>query len=304
MIFPVAPGSLDGNLSSSNVLRGPPSKERRHFRYRSAFFVWYDEVMTSSPLEFESLGVGNVTCTIYLDTLYPNLKDRQAFEARWVEFLASDEGHDQVLARNNDTISYQHKSWIPTSKNDNPAVLFLFGNPAPHSVVADVYFAYEGKGIEHRFWKVLRELNFVDLHGDDKEIKKKFLELNYESPFRLGFEVIYTFPTSASKPKWSGVTGLERLFGRRATAILLDLEKMRLRTIMQEFLQDGGVIVAMQKDAYNAVSQNVYSLKLATEGNLRSEFAGLPVYGTPPTRWLYTSKMKDVLVKIREALLK
>jgi len=43
--------------------------------------------------------------------------------------------------------------------------------------VADVYFAYEGKGVERRFWKVLRELNLVDSHGDDQSIKKSFSEM-------------------------------------------------------------------------------------------------------------------------------
>lgn len=256
------------------------------------------------PLEFTSLGGGNVSCTIDLDILYLNPKDRQAFEARWIDFLNSDEGHVQVLNRDGSIITYPHKSWLPIAKNDKPAVLFLFGNPAPHSVVADVYFAYEGKGVEHRFWKVLRELNFVDLHGDDQSIKEKFLNLDYGSPFRLGFEVIYTFPSSASKPKWSGVAGVERLFGRRVVATLLELEKIRLKAVMQEFLKESGVVIAMQKNAYDAVAENAYNLMLAAEGNLQSEFMGLPVYGTPPTRWLYTTKMKDVLMQIRTGLLK
>jgi hypothetical protein len=255
------------------------------------------------PLSFEARGEGNIGCTIDLNALYLNTKELEAFNTRWVDFLASDPGHGEVLTRSGNIIMYPHKSWIPTTKNDKPAVVFLFGNPAPHSVVADVYFAYEGKGVEHRFWKVLRELGFVDLHGDDQDIKRRFLSLEYESPFRLGFEVIYTFPSSASKPKWSGVVGVERLFGRKAVATILELEKARLKVILRDFLLDGGVIVAMQKDAYNAVAQNSYNLKLAADGDLESLFDGTKVYGTPPTRWLYTTKMKGVLVKIRETLL-
>lgn len=87
--------------------------------------------MTSVPFEFESLGGGNVICTINLDALYSNLKDRRAFEARWIEFLDSDEGHGQVLSRSDDIIIYPHKSWIPIATNNKPAILFLFGNPAP-----------------------------------------------------------------------------------------------------------------------------------------------------------------------------
>jgi len=59
----------------------------------------------------------------------------------------------------------------------------------------------------------------------------------------------------------------------------------------------------MQKDAYNAIARDAYDLMLAAEGDLRSDFTGFLVYGTPPTRWLYTTKMKDVLVQIRTGLL-
>lgn len=145
----------------------------------------------------------------------------------------------------------------------------------------DVYFAYEGGGAEHRFWKVFRELGYIDLFGTDKDIKNKFLNLEYNSPFRLGFEVLYTFPSSASKPKWSGVMGLERLFGKQAIKQILIVEK----------------------DAYNTVSQNTYNLNLAVNGKLSSEYNGkIKIYGTPPTRWLYTNKMKNLLFSIKEKI--
>ncbi|HZX04419.1 hypothetical protein [Kribbella sp.] len=255
--------------------------------------------MEPKALQFRGAGTGNVACAIDLELLYATPREREAFEARWLEFLASDPGHGEVLTREGAIIRYPHKSWLPTAENGKPAVLFLFGNPAPHSVIADVYFAYEGNGAEHRFWKVLRELGFVDLFGDDENIKQRFLQLNYTSPFRLGFDVIYTFPSSASKPKWSGVLGVERLFGRAAIEILRGLEQQRLQKVMRDFLASGGAVIAMQKDAYNAIAQNAYDIKQAVAGTLMSEFDGLPVYGTPPTRWLYTSKMKDVLRRIK-----
>lgn len=255
--------------------------------------------MEADILTFREAGVGNLTCTIDLSSLYLEPAARDAFEQRWLDFLASDPGHSEVLVRRGDHITYPHKSWLPRATNHKPSLLFLFGNPAPHSVLADVYFAYEGKGVEHRFWKVLRELRFVDLFGDDEHIKERFMQLQYASPFRLGFDVIYTFPSSASKPKWSGVLGVERLFGKRATGKLLAFERQRLISAMREFLGGDGAVIAMQKDAYNAIAENDYDVRLAVEGNLRSEFDGLPVYGTPPTRWLYTSKMKDVLAAVR-----
>lgn len=256
-----------------------------------------------SPLIFEDLGGGNINCTLDLGALYQRAKDIEAFDKRWIEFLDSDPSNGLVLKREGDIITYPHKSWLPESTSDKPSLLLLFGNPAPHSVLKDIYFAYEGNGAEHRFWKVLRELGFTDLSGADEGIKAKFLSLNHTSPFRLGFEVIYTFPSSASRPKWSGVLGVERLFGRKAMAVMTEIERSRLATYVAQFLDNGGAIIALQKDAYNAVSHNPYNLKQAIEGKLRSTFQGAPVYGTPPTRWLYTVKMKGLLSNIRDDVL-
>lgn len=251
-------------------------------------------------LTFKKMGVGNYQCILDLKKLYPNNQDLLNFNSRWKDFYASDKTNLHIFTRKGDIISYPHKSWIPYLKDKKDPVLFLFGNPAPHSVYKDVYFAYEGKGTEHRFWKVFRELGFIDLSGTDINIKNKFLNLKYNSPFCLGFEVIYTFPSTASKPKWSGVVGLERLFGKMAISKILKIEKVRLKSIITSFLINGGVIIAMQKDAYNSVGNNKYNLNLAVNGKLVSNYNNkIKIFGTPPTRWLYTKKMKNLLLKIK-----
>lgn len=254
-------------------------------------------------LNFQVLSNSNLLCTLNLELLYPAEKDLRSFDHRWQEFFSSDLNNQYVFTRKGNTISYLHKSWVPEKNNGKYSTLFLFGNPAPHSVIKDVYFAFEGNGAEHRFWKVFRELGFIDLFGTDKNIKNKFLNLEYNSPFRLGFEVLYTFPSSASKPKWSGVMGLERLFGKQAIKQILIVERERLKPLIDRFLRNNGVIIAMQRDAYNAVSQNTYHLDLAVNSKLSSEYNGnIKIYGTPPTRWLHTKKMKDLLLVLKEKL--
>lgn len=252
-------------------------------------------------LNFKKAGIGNYLCTLNLKNLYPNNQDLLGFNNRWKDFYASDKTNSYLFTRKGNVITYPHKSWVPDKKDNRNPMLFLFGNPASHSVLKDVYFAYEGKETEHRFWKVLRELGFVNLIGTDINIKNKFLNLKYNSPFRLGFEVIYTFPSTASKPKWSGVIGLERLFGKKAISKILELEKIRLKSIIDSFLKNGGAIIAMQRDAYNSVGGNEYNLNLAVNNKLISNYNNqIKIYGTPPTRWLYTKKMKDLLLKIKK----
>lgn len=255
----------------------------------------------SDMLNFQILSNSNLLCALNLELLYPAEKDLQSFDHRWQEFFASDLNNRHVFTRKGNIISYPHKFWVPEKDNGRYSLLILFGNPAPHSVMKDVYFAYEGNGVEHRFWKVFRELGFIDLFGNDKDVKNKFLSLEYNSPFRLGFEVLYTFPSTASKPKWSGVMGIERLFGKKAIEHILAFEKQRLKLVIDRFLGNGGAIIAMQKDAYNAFSNKEYNIKQAVSGRLISYYNDeVKIYGTPPTRWLYTDKMKNLLLKIKD----
>lgn len=246
---------------------------------------------------------GNVECVIDLETTYAD-EEMKKFNSRWEEFFASDKANASVIKRNGNTIIYTHKSWIPWKKDNRPSVLMLLGNPASHSVREDIYFSYEGNGSEHRFWKVFRELGYINISSNPKTMKQDFFNLKYESPFRLGLEVIYTFPSSASKPKWSGVTGLERLFGKKVMKLMFESEKKRVMPLIREFTKDGGAIIALQKDAYNAVAQNSYNLNQAVNIELKSELdSSIRIYGTPPTRWLYTKKMKELLRNIKAEIL-
>jgi hypothetical protein len=259
------------------------------------------EVMQVAMIKFKEICQGNVECVIDLESLYPD-EEMKKFNSRWEKFFASDKANVSVFKRNGNTIIYPHKSWIPSKKNNKPSVLMLFGNSASHSVRDDIYFAYEGNGSEHRFWKVLRELGYINISSNPKTIKKDFFNLKYESPFRLGFEVIYTFPSSASKDNWSGVAGLERLFGKKVMNLILESEKTRVLPLIREFTKDGGAIIAMQKDAYNSLAQNSYDVDKAKNFGLKSELDNsIRIYGTPPTRLIYS--MKDLLKNIKEEIL-
>jgi hypothetical protein len=249
-------------------------------------------------MKFAEVRQGVIECTIDLDGLYSG-ESMSSFNQRWEEFLLSDDANASVFRRDGNIITYPHKSWIPLKKNNKPSVFFLFGNPAPHSVRDDIYFSYERNGLEHRFWRVLREVGFIEIDSNPATIKQDFLDLNYASPFRLGFEVLYTFPSSASKPKWAGVAGIERLFGKNALQQILRFEMARLLPLLRDFLVDGGAIIAMQKDAYNALAPNSYSLKQAYDFSLKSHNESIPLYGTPPTRNMYSNKMKELLFSIK-----
>jgi hypothetical protein len=255
-------------------------------------------------IKSKKIGEGNYECTLDLNGIYTNeeLKD---FNGRWEQFIVSDEAISSLIKRNGNTFIYPHKSWIPSKKDKRPSILMLFGNSALHSLKDDIYFSYEGGGAEHRVWKVLRELDYIEIDSNPKTIKQDFFNLRYESPFRLGLEVIYTFPTPASKPQeWATEGGLEKLFRKKVMRIMFESEKARVLPLIRGFVKDGGAVIALQKDAYNAVAQNSYRLKQAFGFELKSLLDNsIKIYGTPPTRFLYSKKMKEILRNIKVEIL-
>lgn len=259
-------------------------------------------------LTYRKINQGTYECKLNLNALYGNEAELDKFNTKWIAFFNSDPWNKKVLRRNGNFITYSHKSWVPEKTNDKVPVLIVAGNPAPQSTFEDVYYAFEINGSEHRFWKVLRKLSIIDLPFDLKSMKSTFFDLNYVSPFRIGIDVAFSFPSSASVPLWSGVQGLQKLFGVKALEKIFIAEKTRVQKLTNDFFKDATItIIAVQKDAYNMFAKNTYSLNKAVIGKLSSfydlEGRDFRIYGTPPTRWMYTKKMQSVLQHIKEEIL-
>ena len=255
---------------------------------------------------YKQLSQGRFICKLDLSLLYPGGLDE--FWVRYDEFCKADPLLLKVIERKKNILIYPHESWIPELSNQRPKVLFLFGNPAPHSVFAGVYFAYEGSGREHRFWKVMRELGIIDMrlaggqNISEKSLRSNFFKLKYKSPFAIGMEVLFTFPSPASDPRWSGVAGLQRLFGKKVFDRLAEAEQGRVDKLVKRFIGQKGKIIAFQKNAYNGMlkpGEDRYDLEKAVSGKLYT-FCNDTVLlaGVPPTRWMHTVKFKKVLKKI------
>ncbi len=259
-----------------------------------------------------------------LNSLYADPRDREKFEARWVDFYAADETHPSVFPRTeSDTLTYLSESLIPSKTDHRPPLLLLVGNPASHSISSGMCFAFEGnkeKQREHRFWTGLRKAHLLDFHeaaGSEMlapEVrncrrKQQFFDLDYASPFRIGITVFYTLPSPASKTSWSGVSGIRKLFGKEALDQIAEAEQQRIAQIVTSFIPHSGGMMVFQRDAYEAVrntSDPHYSLALAKAGGLFGQYRYSPnvhVVGVAPTRNMLTSKVCDSLVRYTEHLL-
>jgi hypothetical protein len=255
-----------------------------------------------------------------LGELYPDGKARARFEARWEEFARSTPDQRELFSREADAIVYCTEGFLPREHNGRTPLLLVLGNPASHSVRAGMCFAFEKDHAgEHRFWRALAAANWLTFHDTagrpDDEVDARnarrradLLAGRYESPFLVGIEVFFTFPSPASAPTWAGVVGLEKLFGRRALRLLAAAERSRLATTISGFVSGRGAVVAFQRDAYEGLRDHAappYTFADAREGGLRSSSAaGCPVrlFGAPPTRMAHAQMFRRALAEYAEAI--
>jgi hypothetical protein len=238
-------------------------------------------------------------------TLYPNLEERHKFEARLKEFRVVDEC-SKTIQYEKGIITYLTESVIPSKADVRPPLLLLFGNPTPESVNNGCFFASEKKRREHRFWKAIGDagiISFEPLPDNNKQRTQALFDLKYSSPYRVGLAVLYSMPSPASDPKWSGVQGLRRLFGSRALAEITKCEKQRILELIKGFIPIGssGRVIAFQKDAGNEIKdQNKASAIIARNGRWvvsKAKCVGseIDLYQMQPTRYMNAHWYADLL---------
>ena len=202
-----------------------------------------------------------------------------------------------VYELDGDFLVYRTEQLIPTKTDRRPPLLLIFGNPAPHSVKAGMFFAFKDNGKENRFWKnLLRPTGLLDVAVDNgppavlnQRRMRRMMELDYASPFRIGLCVFITMP-SAAGGAWSGVAGVRKLLGSKAMSRLESAERERIIRYARRFLEPGGVAVAFQRNAWEGLRSEgdpPYSIDLAKRGELKGSVADMPhipLFGVPPTR--------------------
>ncbi len=255
--------------------------------------------MSESILSYHQADSIRLLCEIDLKKLLPDQKERDRFDNNWNDFLKSDQCNKEIFERKGNLLKYQSEHLIPSKSNDSPSLLLVLGNPASHSVKAGMFFALEKGKKEHRFWKgILENAGVLKLNQSNNNVsveevnesrKKQLLDLNYDSPFRIGLCVFISMP-SASSGDWSGIAGVHKLLGAKALRRLEVEETRRVIECAKEFLSGNGAVVTFQKNAWNGLrSENdpKYDIKLARSGELKGSFIGdskISLFCVPPTR--------------------
>ncbi len=256
-------------------------------------------IMSESIISYHQADSIRLLCEIDLSKLLPAPKERDRFDKNWNGFLESDQCNKEIFEQKGDRLKYQSEHLIPSKSNNRIPLLLVLGNPASHSVKAGMFFALEKGKKEHRFWKGVLEnagvlkLNQSNNNASVEEVnesrKKQFLDLNYDSSFRIGLCVFISMPSAPSK-NYSGVAGIHKLIGAKAMRELEKEERKRVLKCAREFLSPDGAVVTFQKNAWNGLrSENdpKYDKKLARTGELKGTLIGdskIPLFCVPPTR--------------------
>ena len=253
-----------------------------------------------------------IKCSISLAELFPTANEKKRFKAKWKDFIKSDPDNKAIYNLNDDYLSYKSEQLVPSKKDKRPPLLLVLGNPATHSVNSGMFFSFEGDGKEHRFWKrILKPSGILDLSFDTKqsvgELNKQrrasLLNLEYDSPFRIGLCVFVSMP-SAPGGKWGGIAGVKKLIGIRALRRLEKAETERVLECAKKFVNPKGAVVTFQRNAWNALcseDDQSYSIDLAKAGKLKDKLKNnpsIPLFGVPPTR------LSGPCSKVLEKLLK
>lgn len=249
-------------------------------------------------LTFRQINSSQLKCTLDLYKLYSVHNEVKKFQSKFSYFLKADLYNKKIYHHKSNRLIYLSEQLIPSKKDKRPPLLLILGNPASHSVDAGMFFYFEGNGKEHRFWKIImRGSGLIDFYVDynlppDKLInvyKKKLLNLDYKSQFRIGLSVFISMPSGASG-KYSGIAGIQKLLGVKALRLLEAEEKKRVIGVAKKFLKSNGAAITFQKNAWNALrspDDPPYSLGLAKKGKLKGTLSGMPdirLFGLPPTR--------------------
>ena len=239
-----------------------------------------------------------IDCKINLNLLLEEKEERERFDAKWKDFIASDPDNTKVYKKRGNTIIYKSEQLIPTKQDNRPPLLMVFGNPATHSVEAGMFFSFKNKGKENRFWKsILKPARILELPFDlsqsvrklNTQRRQKMFSLKYDSPFRIGLGVFISMP-SAAGGKWGGVAGIQKLLGAKAFRKLERAEQDRVLECAKKFVNSRGGVVAFQKNAWNALCSDgdpEYNIDLARSGKLKGTLKKsekISLLCVPPTR--------------------
>jgi hypothetical protein len=154
-------------------------------------------------------------------------------------------------------LKYISETLLPDrTEGDKQELLFVFGNPAIHSIIHGMFFFSRKDGSRHSMWSKLNKAGVIDqimsrkpnpfnARREEAE-KRKQIILTGKSSSRclVGMTTFYSFPTSAE----GGVARVEKLF----IPVLDEIKKQETERILSYKFTNEAKLVFVQKSSYRA----------------------------------------------------
>lgn len=163
---------------------------------------------------------------------------------------------DQAATLKNGILRYKSETILPESEDKKCNILFVFGNPAIHSIENGMFFFSRQDGSRHSMWGKLAKAGVVkefksninrsiDARRKEAQNRKQWLLNGTTSKdYLIGMTTFYSFPTSAV----DGVKTVEQLFD----PIIDKLRRREVERVLKYEFTRGAKLIFVQKSSYEA----------------------------------------------------
>lgn len=207
-------------------------------------------------IKFSPIDKGQYEVTVDLNVLMDDCQ-RCGFEKKLEGIYKYENEYTFVSTINKGTLRYKSETLIPEETiNRRQKLLFVFGNPANHSIIHGMFFFSNKDGTKHRIWsklddaEVIKQINSnkdipIDARKEEAEERKTIiLSGNQSQNYFVGMTTFYSFPTSAD----GGVKKVEELFD----PILQKIKETETERITGYSFAEKSKLIFVQKSSYEA----------------------------------------------------
>jgi hypothetical protein len=208
------------------------------------------------PIIFSPIREGQYTVEMNLNDLMKEEKYKlREFELQLIELLQKEKDYNAISSIKNGILKYKSETLLPhRDDGDRQKLLFVFGNPAIHSVTNGMFFFSNKVGDRHNMWGKLdiadvvakvKSKNPISVDARMEEAKERKMMLqegNKSMQYLVGLTTFYSFPTSID----GGVNEVERLFA----PIIDKVNEQEVKRILGYEFSNDARLIFVQKSSY------------------------------------------------------
>lgn len=207
-------------------------------------------------IEFSEIEQGQYTVEMNLNILMDNCQ-RYGLEKQITEIQHYENEYAFVSSLKDGVLKYRSETLFPEDVDtDKQKLLFVFGNPANHSIINGMFFFSKQNGDRHQLWGKLADagvvksvncLENIPLVARRKEANRRREMLwdgTSSDQYLVGLTTFYSFPTSAE----GGVKRVGQLFA----PIINEINKKETERILKYSFTEGARLIFVQKSSYCA----------------------------------------------------